>query len=332
MDKLNVGVIGVGWFGNFHSLIYKSLPGVNLIGVCDLDYDRAKEVANKVGTKAFKDINDLLSVNEINAVSICTKEQFHIKPFLAACSAKKNILIEKPLALTVEEIDQMISAAKDAGIKATVGHELRFNQRLLTAKEKIQNGEIGSLKYFFARRNMRITAPMHVGNSCGYHSLVYHGAVHDIELMDWLSESEIVEANGIYQAGVVESIGIPVSDTVLALLKFGNGVAAITEHCWIYPESHPSRVEALLEINGTKGKIVINFDMGGAICYSNDRVENFEYPHWPISEDILASDLKEEIESFVSCIINNRSFPVTLDDARKAVKGAQLIDQSISQF
>ena len=115
--NINVGVIGVGWFGEFHARLYHQLTSANLVGVCDTDFSRAKIVAEKLGTQVFESTEALLAEKDIEAVSICTSDQFHLKPALAACCAGKHILIEKPLALNVQECDQIINAAKKTGVK-----------------------------------------------------------------------------------------------------------------------------------------------------------------------------------------------------------------------
>jgi predicted dehydrogenase len=91
MDKINIGVIGVGWFGHFHAQVYDYLAGANLVGVYDIDQPRTKEVAQELGVRAFASMEDLLADDTIQAVSICVKDQYHLKPVLAACqSARQN--------------------------------------------------------------------------------------------------------------------------------------------------------------------------------------------------------------------------------------------------
>jgi predicted dehydrogenase len=329
MDKINIGVIGVGWFGHFHAQVYDYLAGANLVGVYDIDQPRTKEVAQELGVRAFASMEDLLADDTIQAVSICVKDQYHLKPVLAACKAGKHIMLEKPLALTLEECDQMIAARDEAGVKLMVGHLLRFNQRLVRAHAKIRAGEIGTVRHFYARRNMPRSAPRHVGDSCGFHSMLYHGAVHELDLLQWFADDEIAEAYAVYQAGEMEADGVSVSDTILTLLQFHGGAAAITEHSWIYPDNFPAMVDGRTEVTGTHGRIELDLGFRGAISYTENGVQYFENPHWPVVDGWYSSDLRDELETFVRCVAHDLPVPVTAEDGRSTIAAALAIDASL---
>ncbi len=329
MNTVNVGVIGVGWFGEFHARIYDYMAGSNLVGVYDLDPKRTETVAKSLGVHAYSSMDDLLADDSIQAVSIVVKDQHHLDPVLAACKARKHIMLEKPMALTLEECDQMIVAAKEAGVKFTVGHLLRFNQRIVRAHYKIQSGEIGAVRHFYARRNMPRTAPRHVGDCCGFHSMLYHGAVHELDLIQWLANDEIIEAYAKYQAGQMESEGCGVSDTILALLQFRNGAQALTEHSWIYPDNFPAMVDGRMEITGNHGRIELDLGFRGGISYTEQGVQYFENPHWPVVEGWYSSDVRDELETFVRCVAMDLPVPVTPEDGRRAIAAALAIEASL---
>ena len=328
-SKINMGVIGVGWFGEFHARLYKQLDGANLVGVCDSNIKRAREVAEKLDIKAYENTDALLADSAIDAVSICTSDQHHLQPALAACQAGMHILIEKPLALCVEECEQIITAAKDASVKLMVAHILRFNQRYVEARKRIQSGQLGTVKHFYARRNNPKRAARRLGDRCGHHTIIFHNAVHDIDIMNWFADSEVVEAYAISQSGELMSEGFPISDTVLSILKFNNGAGAIMENCWIYPDTYPTLVDAVTEVTGTKGKIVLDFRNQGGISYTESGVEYFENSYWPEIYGLVSGDLHHELEIFLHCIIHDIEVPVSGEDGRKAVAAAQAIVASL---
>ncbi len=332
MDKnrnINVGVIGVGWFGEFHARLYKQLSSANLVGVCDADLSRAKEVAGKLDTQIFETAEALLAEKDIQAVSICTSDQFHLEPALAACRAGKHLLIEKPLALNVQECDQIIAASKEAGVKLMVAHILRFNQRYAEAREMIKSGQLGTVRHFYARRNNPRRAARRLGDRCGFHTIIYHNAVHDIDIMNWFADSEVEEVYAISQSGELESEGYSVSDTVLSLLKFKNGVGALMENCWIYPDAYPTLVDAVTEVTGTAGKILLDFRNQGGISYTEKGVSYFENSYWPEIYGLVMGDLHQEIEYFLHAIIHDLDVPVTGMDGRRAVAAAEAIVASL---
>ena len=326
---INVGVIGVGWFGEFHSRIYDFMPGSNLIGVYDLDPKRTKLVSKELDVQGFHSMEDMLSDESIEAVSICVKDQFHLEPVLAACKARKHIMLEKPMALTLDECDQIIDATKKAGVKLMIGHILRFNQRILKAYTKIRAGEIGKIRHFYARRNMPRSAARHVGDCCGFHSMLYHGAVHEIDLLQWFADDDIVEVYAKYQSGEMEAEGCPVSDSILCMLQFRNGAIALTEHSWIYPDNFPAMVDGRTEVTGTHGRIELDLGFRGGISYTEKGVEYFENPHWPVIEGWYSSDVRDELETFVRCVSLDQPVPVTGEDGKRTIAVALAIEASL---
>ena len=327
--KVNVGVIGVGWFGEFHARLYKQLQGANLIGVCDSDIQRAEDVADRLGVCAYANSEELLSNRSIDAVSICTSDQHHLEPVLQACQAGKDILVEKPLAISLEDCDRMIDASKAAGVRLMVAHILRFNQRYAEAQQMIEAGEIGNVRHFYSRRNNPRRAARRLGARCGYHTIVFHNAVHDIDIMNWYASSEVVEAYAISQSGQMEEEGFPISDTVLSMLKFRNGAAALMENCWVYPDTYPTLVDAITEVTGTQGKLFLDFRNQGGISYTQKGVGYFENSYWPEIYGLVTGDLHFEIEHFLHCIIEDYPVQVTAEDGRKAVAAAVAIVASL---
>jgi predicted dehydrogenase len=327
---VNVGVIGVGWFGNFHSRIYDYMAGSNLVGVYDLDQKKVEGLASDLGVIGYKSLDQMLSDDSIEAVSICVKDQFHLEPVIAACNAGKHIFLEKPLALTLEECDQIIEASKDADIKLMIGHLLRFNNNIRNAYTRIRAGEIGEISHFYARRNMPRTAPRHVGDCCGFHTMLYHGAVHELDLIQWLANDEIVEVYAKSINGQMTSEGCDVSDTILSMLELRSGALAMLEHSWIYTDNFPAMVDGRAEITGTHGRIELDLGFRGGIRYNPDGVVYFDNPHWPVIDDWYSCDLRNELETFIRCIALDQPVPVTGSDGRRTIAVALAIESSLN--
>ncbi len=125
MERLKVGVIGVGNMGERHCRIYSSLSQVNFVGVCDLAEERGRLIASKYETSYFKDLNEMLPL--VDAVSIATTTPGHYPIGLECLRQGKHLLIEKPLALTVEQGQALVAAARDNGCRLMVGHIERYN-------------------------------------------------------------------------------------------------------------------------------------------------------------------------------------------------------------
>lgn len=132
MKSIKVGVIGVGYLGQFHAQKYDAMQDVELVGVVDVDPDRAREIAKQCSTKAFENYHDLLP--EVDAVSIVVPTVYHHKVATDCLKKGKDILVEKPITTTLEEADDLIRMAEESGCILQVGHLERFNPAVLAMK------------------------------------------------------------------------------------------------------------------------------------------------------------------------------------------------------
>ena len=125
MEKIKVGVVGVGYLGQHHARIYSELKDCELVGVADVSIERAREIAKKFKTQAFGSFEDL--IDKVQAVSIVAPTSEHHRIAKAFLSAGADVLVEKPVTVTIEEADELIDIADSKGLIFQVGHLERFN-------------------------------------------------------------------------------------------------------------------------------------------------------------------------------------------------------------
>lgn len=233
MEKVRVAVIGCGFFGRMHAEVYKRLPNVELAAVCDVSEERANEVAKALGTLSYTDYNEVISRFDIDVVDICVPDDCHTEVVLKAVKAKKHILVEKPLADTIEGARKIYCAAEKYDKKFMVAHILRFDPRIVKAYEVIRNGDIGEIVYVTSRRVSPIIGAYRYARHC---ELITHSGVHDIDMVRWLvgSEYKTVYARGRQKR--LKEENLDVYDAILALFTFENGVIYSLENCWVLPE------------------------------------------------------------------------------------------------
>ncbi|MBM3521248.1 MAG: Gfo/Idh/MocA family oxidoreductase, partial [Alphaproteobacteria bacterium] len=136
MDRLRIGVIGLGWFGEIHCETIVGIPNLELAALCTRRPDRLAEQAKKFGiAKTYRDYRDMLADRDIDAVSIVTMWDQHTEPAIAALEAGKHVFLEKPMASTVADCEKIIAAARKAKGILQVGHICRFNPRYRMAKQ-----------------------------------------------------------------------------------------------------------------------------------------------------------------------------------------------------
>ena len=129
MLQIGVGVIGVGLMGSLFARLATQLPNTKLMGVADLDRNRAIQVGEALAVPAYTNYHDLLAMHQVDAVVVATPDSLHLEPALAVAQAGKHLLIEKPLATTREDGQQIINACKNAGVTLMVAHVLRFDPK-----------------------------------------------------------------------------------------------------------------------------------------------------------------------------------------------------------
>ena len=217
---LRVGVVGVGVMGSNHARVLSEMPGVKLIGVADPDRERCDQVAARLGCAAFKDAEELLQQG-VDAVTIAAPTHLH-RDIAIDCAARGiHILVEKPIAPTVEESRAIVAAARRAGVTLMVGHVERFNPAVQSIKRAIKDQDILSIA--ITRVGPFPPRMSNVG-------VVIDLAVHDIDLIRWFTESEIVEIQPQTSSAVAER-----EDIALLQFRTASGVLAHINTNWLTP-------------------------------------------------------------------------------------------------
>lgn len=149
MDKkvLNFGIVGAGMIADFHAKAIGSLSNATLLGVCDKNPENAEKFAQKYNICAYADFEEMLKSENVDAVCICTPSGFHKENAIAALNAKKHVVLEKPMAFTLEESNEIIAAAKQNGKLITVISQLRFSEDVNRLKKLISEDSFGKIVF-----------------------------------------------------------------------------------------------------------------------------------------------------------------------------------------
>jgi predicted dehydrogenase len=217
---LRVGVVGVGVMGGNHARVFADLPGARLIGVVDPDPKRRERVANAIGCRTFSTV-DALIAEGVDAVTIAAPTHLHQEIALHCIERGLHVLVEKPIASTVDEGRAIIAAARNAGVTLMVGHVERFNPTVEAIKEAIREEDILSIA--ITRVGPFPPRMSNVG-------VVIDLAVHDIDLIRWFTDSDIVEVQPQLSSAVAER-----EDIALLQFRTASGVLAHINTNWLTP-------------------------------------------------------------------------------------------------
>ncbi|MBT3380360.1 MAG: Gfo/Idh/MocA family oxidoreductase [Lentisphaerae bacterium] len=314
MDKLRVGIIGLGFFGEKHAEVFADMRGVELAAVCTRRDARRQEVADRFCVPAnYADFHDLLADPNIDAVSIVTHVNDHRDIAVAALDAGKHVFLEKPMAGTVADCDMILTAAERADGLFMVGHICRFDTRISQAKDAIEKGRIGRIISMHAARNL----PAHItGQVLNKISPLMGDGIHDTDIMLWLTGSQI---RTVYAQNVrVRDLVYP--DIGWAMYRFENDAVGVVETVWCLPEKTPFTIDARLEVIGTEGAIYVDCGNAGLVINDASGVHKPDTAYWPHLHGASVGALRNEISYFVDCIANGcPPTVVTPDAAREAV-------------
>jgi predicted dehydrogenase len=319
---LRVGVIGLGAIGLEHALIYHALPEADLVAVADLDRGLATDIAQRVGARSYESAAQLLADPAVDAVSLCTPDQLHYEDAKRVLEAGKHLLLEKPIATTVAEADDLVAVAEATGLTVMPGHVLRFESKYATAKELVAQGKIGEIVHGYVRRNNKMSVAERVR---GRTSVTFFLGVHDIDALMWITGLRIVEVHGMESRRRTPD-GAQAA-AVIASLRLDNGAVVQLDAAWQLPNEYPTEIDARLRLVGDSGELSIDIHDQGMHLFSGAHA----YPV-PAATPLYGAPqgaLKEEIAAFIRAAESGGDAPVTMRQAADAVRVAVAVDEAI---
>ncbi len=336
--KVKWGVIGCGGIAD-----RRTLPGMmlaenaELIAVMDKNLEAANRCKEKYNAKyAFDDMNELLALDEIQAVYIASPVFCHKEQALAAAKAKKDILIEKPVGMTVAEAEEIAAICEAEGVKLGVGFMMRFHSYHQAMKELIQSGKIGEVVsargqltcwYPEMERAWRQEMKLSGGGS------MIDMAIHCVDLIRYITGLEVKEAAGMCGNQI---FNYNVEDAGSVIMKLENGAIAYVDSNFNIPDA---AAKCKLEFYGTKGSIfaqgTISQVEGGEIevlCvddslgYDANQDRNEVQPVDICVE--FGNMYTKEIEAFGRAVMGECEVPITAKDAIMSQKVIEAAYQS----
>jgi len=325
MDRVKVGIIGVGLWGVNHIEAYRGLPHAEVFAVADPVPGRAEEVAKRFNIPHwFQNHEDLCALKEIDAVSVVSPENQHLKPVEAAAQAGKHILLEKPVAYSVSDAQMMIEAARRAGTILMPGHLLRFETKYALIREALDHGELGAVVSIQARRNR---TKANFKKYARAHP-IFAVAVHDIDLLLWYAQSKVRRVRG-YQRNIQ---GGAVPDVVWGIIEFSNGVLGIIETTWLTPDAAGVFSSDALQLITDKGVARLDLVDGGLSFWLESGQLVPDTIGAPRIRGHIEGCLAAELSYFLNCVINGtKPDVVTAEEALEGIRVAVALVESASE-
>jgi UDP-N-acetylglucosamine 3-dehydrogenase len=295
---LRVGVVGVGIMGSNHARVFADLPGVRLIGVADPDVKQRDFVAGALGCSGHADVEGLLAEG-VDAITIAAPTHLHRDLALACIERGVHVMVEKPIAPSVEDGRTIIAAARRAGVALMVGHVERFNPAVAAIKEAIRREDILSIA--ITRVGPFPPRMSNVG-------VVIDLAVHDIDLIRWFTDSEIVEVQPQVRSAVAER-----EDIALLQFRTASGVLAHINTNWLTPFKARSVTVA------TKNKYITGDLLTRQVteCFGFQPDGSYSMRHLSVG---YSEPLRSELQAFCSAIRAGGETAVTGEEGVDALE------------
>ena len=257
---MKFGVIGAGTFGSRHIQALDRHPAAELVAVLDLNRELAEKSVAQFATKPVKvytDIDEFLAIEGLEAVSVATPDHLHTAPAVAAARAGKHLLVEKPLATTVDDAKAIVDAANASGVTLMVDFHNRVNPPFVDAQKSVSEGVVGDVKYVYARlsNTMSIASGIRWASSS---SSLWFLSSHMVDIAQWVVGEKIVSVTARASSGVLESRGITTPDIFVIMAEFESGALAVFEHAWILPNGSPTNTDLKFEVLGSDGAIYVD--------------------------------------------------------------------------
>lgn len=327
-DRLRVGVVGLGTMGRFHAETLATHPDVEVTAVASLDGEVTRSVASSVGARACADHADLVGDRAVDAVVVATPDHAHREAAVAAAEAGKALLVEKPLATSVEDARSIVAAVRENHVVAMTLFNHRWVPAYAQAYERIRDGDIGSAVVGYARKNDRIYVPTRMLAWAAATTPAWFLSSHDIDLVTWMFGDRPAEVYATAVFGKLRGMGIDTPDAIQAQVRYAGGSVATFEACWIYPDSFPTVTDSFVEVVGAEGAIHLDRKQEQIEIATSS---GYEYPRNLLQRrvhGVWGGAVRDCLWHFVDCAREGTEPLVTVEDAATTSAVLQALHRS----
>jgi predicted dehydrogenase len=333
MDKrqINVGIIGTGWCGGIRAVAAASSPWVNELHIAEIKEDRLKEVADQSKPViATTDYRKLLENKSIDAVMISTTpEPTHYPIAKESMLAGKHVFLEKPIAIELEEAEELIALAKQKNLFFTIGYSQRFNPKFAYVKRSLEDGTIGEPVSALVSRHITRNLGKKIGGRVKLSPAAME-ATHDIDFVLWcLAPRKPVR---VYAQEVHKIMRgqYNVPDCVWIIVTMDDGTAFTVGAGWVLPPGYPNFSSTWIEFVGTEGAVMVDDTHRDVYVTTLQKGIQFHISSMPGEQvnHTYAGPMERETLHFLECIALGKQPLVTAEHAKMVMQVYQAADLS----
>lgn len=330
MKKLKVAVVGAGIYGMNHVRGYLQNPHVKSVAVCDRNDQIRDNIDKEYGLKTYADITDMLEKEDLDAISIATPDQFHVEPSLAAISEGIPILVEKPLATTVDDSRKIINAAKKRNTLLAVDFHKRWDPVAINVYNYLNDKKNGYPIRGYMSMDDIIDVPTKWFDWAHDSSPVHFLGIHCFDLIRWYMGCEAVEVYAMGSKKLLSSKGIDTYDSIQSIIKFENGCTWVVENSWVLPSGFPKANDGKTSIITSESYIRVDSQERGVQFFDQNKQMTpnvYFFNEWNGKQFGFGM---EPINDFIDSVVYDKEFLADGNDGLEASKIAEAVHESLS--
>ncbi len=331
MEPLNVGVIGTGWCGGIRAITAANSALVGPLHLAEISADRLEEVAKETNaTHSTMDWKELIADPDIQALFIsATPETIHHPMAKAALAAGKHVLLEKPMAMTLAEADELIDLGEAMDLKFTIGYSQRFNSKQALVKRSVNDGSLGDPVSVLVSRHITRSLGAKISSRTKLSPAAME-ATHDIDFALWcLEPRRPVRVYSQVAFGARAADGVP--DTQTIVITMDDGVTVTVSAGWSLPPGYPNFSATWIEFIGTDGALMMDASHKDIVLHTvNDGVQ-FPLSTMPgeFVDHVYAGPMERETINFLEAVYYDRPVMVEPRLARTTMEVYLAADLSV---
>jgi UDP-N-acetyl-2-amino-2-deoxyglucuronate dehydrogenase len=331
---LKFALVGCGRIAKRHAelLGYKQINHATLVAVCDVQAEKAKSLGERFNVPWYTDMDEMLQKESLDVLSVLSPSGLHAAHVNQLANYKKHIVVEKPMALTLKDADQMIRVCDKNDIKLFVIKQNRFNVPIIKLREALEQGRfgkrvLGTVRVRWSRNQAYYDQDAWRGTWAYDGGVLTNQASHHIDMLEWM----MGEVESVFAKSMTALVNIEAEDTAVAVLKFQNGALGVVETT---TATRPKDLEGSISILGEKGTVEV-----GGFAMNEMKVWQFSEPK-PGDEEMLAKysvnppyvygfGHKAYYQHVVDCILNDKPSLVDGLEGRKSLELISAMYESI---
>jgi predicted dehydrogenase len=329
--RVGVGVIGTGWIGEIRARVCGEHPLVESLHLAEIDPARLARVAKATGARTVTtDYHDLLARPDVDLVFVSTTPETTHYPITRACLlARKHTFLEKPMGLELKEADEMMTLAKEAGVKLTIGYTQRFNPKYAYVKQCVADGTLGRPVTALVSRNISRSLGNKIGGRIRLSPAVME-ATHDLDFILWCLEGlrpTRVYAQSVYRI-MEQAHGVP--DCMWIVVTMEDGTAFTIGAGWALPPGYPHFSSATIEFVATEGALLIDDSHRDIVLNTMQKGMVLPLSTMPGEQvaHVYQGPMQAETVHFLEAVALDRPVLVTPEQARQVMEVTLAADLS----